>query len=228
MRPRIDEPADWEGLSREALHDLQRRVADRAVLRDDRGDVEVVAGVDQAFQDDDALSCALSMRDGEETERSGARREAPLPYIPGLLAFREMPAALAAVEALGEEPAALLVDGSGIIHPRRAGLATHLGVALDLPAVGVIKNLLCGETEEPTRVGEANPVVFEGDVVGYSFLSKERCNPIYVSPGHRFSPEGALDLVREWLQGHKLPEPVFLADRCVDEFKAGSRQSSLG
>lgn len=218
-RPRIDDPSTWRGLETDDFYEIQHRVAEAAVLRDEGFQMDVVAGVDQAFQGDDVLSCAVSMRGEGVVEKSSARCPVEMPYVPGLLAFREMPAALAAVRGLDGRPDALLVDGSGTIHPRRAGLATHLGVALDLPTVGVIKNLLCGETEEPTAVGEANPVMFQGDVVGYSFLSKERCNPVYVSPGHRFSPEGALELVRKWLQGHKLPEPIFRADRCVAGMK---------
>ncbi|MBS1263289.1 MAG: Endonuclease V [Methanonatronarchaeales archaeon] len=228
MEPSLPDPSTWTHLTKEGLYRLQEEVAERATFDDEGGDVERVAGVDQAFPGDLVLSCVVSMEGEDVVERSAAEGETPMPYVPGLLVFREMPTAMAAVESLDDEPDALLVDGSGAIHPRFAGLATHLGVALDLPTVGVIKNLLCGETEEPTEVGEANPVLYEGRLVGYSFLSKERCNPVYVSPGHRFSPEGALDLVREWLTGHKLPEPIFLADRCVDEYGAGSRQPPPG
>jgi len=224
----VSDPGQWRDVSNEQLKKVQHLVADASVLEDVHGGVERVAGVDQAFPENEVLSCVVSMESGSEVERSSASTGVPMPYVPGLLAFREMPSALDAVKGLGEGPDALLVDGSGAIHPRLAGFATHLGVALDVPAAGVTKNLLCGETEDPVEVGETNPVIYEGDVVGYSFLSKVRCNPIYVSPGHRFSPEGALELVREWLMGHKLPEPIFLADKCVGELRRNPRQESLG
>lgn len=217
--PELVDPSTWGELPPEEMYEIQERVSERAIFEDEHGEVETGAGVDQAFPGDRVVSCAVSMRGRSVVERSYVEEEAVMPYVPGLLAFREMPAAMAAVDGLEEQPDALLVDGSGRIHPRFAGLATHLGVALDLPSVGVTKNLLCGETEEPTEVGEANRVVYEGRLVGYSFLSKERCNPIYVSPGHRYSPEGALRLVRNWLQGHKLPEPIFEADRCVSKIQ---------
>ncbi len=116
-------------------------------------------------------------------------------------------------------PTILFVDGCGINHPRRAGLASQIGVTMDVPTVGVSKNVLCGSFEPPGRVGDASPLIFEGELVGYVLFSKKRCRPIVVAPGHRVSVDGALDLARRYLRDHKLPEPCFVAHQHVNDVK---------
>jgi deoxyribonuclease V len=165
-----------------------------------------------------------------------ARRETRIPYIPGLLAFREGEAVVASVCALETTPDIVLVDGSGRIHPRQAGLATHVGVALDIPTVGVAKSLLCGEPcRSAEGLGEDERVAIAADdsvdapsdtTIGYAYQSKQysenasmTVNPLYVSPGHRVSAETAVDLVAEACYGYKLPEPVRRADSLADEAK---------
>jgi deoxyribonuclease V len=206
------------------------------------GDVDaaapLVAGVDQAFVGDLAVSAVVVVRDGAVVERASAVEETGIPYIPGLLSFREGGAVLAALEALDCEPDLALVDGSGRIHFREAGLATHVGVALDLPTVGVAKSLLCGTPRESldrklpagTRVAiEADADVETADpgtVIGHAVQSRQfesgnrHVNPLYVSPGHRVSAEMATDLVAACCGGYKLPEPTRLADAYADELKA--------
>ncbi|MUV90491.1 endonuclease V [Halapricum sp. CBA1109] len=204
----------------------QRRLGDES---------PIVAGVDQAFLDDDrAVSAAVALRDGEVIETVTAVRETAIPYIPGLLSFREGSAVLAAVESLSVDPDALLVDGSGRIHYREAGLATHVGVTLDCPAVGVAKNLLCGRPRDPLpdRMAEGDRVAIEADdevtapdgtVIGYFFQSRQyesgstSINPLVVSPGHRVSAETAVDVVARCCAGYKLPEPTRLADAAAGE-----------
>ena len=252
-------------LSRAEMEDLQRELAAVATFEDDldfdpdavrakpadRGqatlggsanegggeDAPVVAGVDQAFLGDTAVSAVVAMRDGEVIERVWAVEETEIPYIPGLLSFREGGAILAAFEELAVEPDLAVVDGSGRIHFRQAGIAAHIGVMLDLPAVGVAKSLLCGRLREPypdhapegTRVAvEADGRVDapDGTVIGHAFQSRQyesgktSINPLYVSPGHRVSAETATDLVERTCAGYKLPEPTRLADAYADEAKA--------
>jgi deoxyribonuclease V len=209
---------------RRRLFSLQDEIASTIGL-EDRFSEKVVAGVDQAF---------ISREDGRELVVSGAVAfdstlrpistswallETTFPYIPGLLSFREGPAALEAIKRLEARPTVLFVDGCGINHPRRAGLASSIGVALGMPTMGVSKNVLCGIFDPPGRVGDASPLVFEGERVGYVLLSKKRCRPIVVAPGHRVSVDGALDLARRYLRDHKLPEPCFLAHQHVNEVK---------
>jgi len=221
-----------ESASRDEMVALQKEIVEKAVFESDV-ETETVAGVDQAFADDVAVSAAVVVRDGETVETATARRETRIPYIPGLLAFREGRAAIAALNELETTPDVTLVDGSGRIHPRQAGLATHVGVALNVPTVGVAKSLLCGEPrrsverlEEDDRV----PILADSDVnaedgtkIGYAVQTKQysdeastAVNPLYVSPGHRVGAETAVELVAEACDGYKLPEPVRRADSLAD------------
>jgi deoxyribonuclease V len=201
-------------------------------------DAPAIAGVDQAFLDDRAVSAIVVVRDGRVVERAHAVVDTEIPYIPGLLSFREGGAILAAFEALSTTPDLAVVDGSGRIHFREAGLATHVGVALDLPTVGVAKNLLCGRPVEPLpedglpageRVAveaDADVTAPDGTVIGYAVQTKQydsprrHVNPVYVSPGHRVSAETAAGVALQCAAGYKLPEPTRLADAYADDLKA--------
>lgn len=223
-------------LSREEMESLQREIAAKAVFSNafDRPDSPIVVGVDQAFPDDDrAVSAIVAIRDGEVIERASAVADLSIPYIPGLLSFREGESILAAFETLSVEPDLALFDGSGRIHFRQAGLATHVGVTLDLPSVGVAKSLLCGRLsdppEEPFAEGTRVPVVAdgrvevpEGTVLGYAVQTRQyegdrHINPLYVSPGHRVSADSAAALAEAHCTDYKLPEPIRLADRYAGE-----------
>ncbi|WP_335999706.1 endonuclease V [Halorientalis halophila] len=197
----------------------------------------VVVGVDQAFLDDGrAVSALVALQAGEVIERAHAVAPTEIPYIPGLLSFREGGAILAGFRELSVDPDMALFDGSGRIHYREAGIATHIGVMLDLPSVGVAKNLLCGDARKSTEglaEGERVPIEAnekvtapDGTVIGYAVQSRQYdspnqyINPLIVSPGHRVSAETAADLVLACSAGYKLPEPTRLADAYADELKA--------
>jgi deoxyribonuclease V len=209
----------------------------------------LVAGVDQAFVDDRAVSAIVILRGREVVERVYAVEQTEIPYIPGLLSFREGGAVLAAFEALEHDPDIVFLDGSGRIHYREAGLATHIGVTLNVPAIGVAKNLLCGRPRESLdrKLPEGARVPIEADaevepggaaetrradgeaaeepVIGYAVQSRQYdsesryINPLIVSPGHRVSAETAADLVLATAAGYKLPEPTRLADTYADSVK---------
>ena len=233
-------------LSRSEMEALQREVADAAVFADDCGvapdDIRagdaLVAGVDQAFltttEPERAVSAVVVLRGDEVVERTHAVTELSIPYVPGLLAFREGGPILEALETLDADPDLYLFDGSGRIHFREAGLATHVGVIRDTPSVGVAKRLLCGTPREPVDElpeGERVPIEAddsmdtpEGTVVGYAYQSRQypnsqRINPLYVSPGHRVSAETAVSFVAACGGEYKLPEPTRLADAYADEVK---------
>ncbi len=134
------------------------------------------------------------------------------PYIPGLLSFREVPPLL---PLLGQipEPDIIMVDGAGIAHPRRFGLASHLGLITNKPSVGCAKSYLSGEYSEPGKDAfEREPLEMEGKLAGYVLRSKNRCRPLYISPGHMLDPAEALKCILLCLRGYKLPEPIRLAD----------------
>ena len=223
-------------LDREEMEALQREIAAEARFTDDHDLPEspVVVGVDQAFPGDRAASAIVAMRDGEVIERVSAVTDPSIPYVPGLLSFREGESILAAFEELSVDPDLALFDGSGRIHFRQAGLATHMGVTLDLPSVGVAKSLLCGRLSNPpaepfsegTRVpivADARVAVTEGTVLGYAVQTRQyeggsrHINPLYVSAGHRVSAETAASLAESHCAGYKLPEPIRLADRYAGE-----------
>ncbi|MFH5798230.1 endonuclease V [Haladaptatus sp. CMAA 1911] len=236
---------DPESVRTEPTDDAQTRLP-TGEGKDDDSDIAasiepsespVVVGVDQAFLGDLAVSALVASRDGDVIERAHAAVETEIPYIPGLLSFREGTAILRAFEELTVEPDLAIVDGSGRIHFREAGIATHIGVMLDVPAVGVAKKLLCGALRDPPQgylsEGERVPVVSnsrvsapDGTVIGYALQSrqypnpeKRHVNPLYVSPGHRVSAETAADLVWQLCAGYKLPEPTRRADAYADEVK---------
>jgi deoxyribonuclease V len=246
-------------LSHAAMEALQREIAETAVFSDDLGfdparvSVDgdtgqtilssdgdrhpLVAGVDQAFVGDRAVSAVVVMQGGEVVERVHAVEPTEIPYIPGLLSFREGDAILAALQQVEHDPDVLLVDGSGRIHFREAGLATHVGVTVDVPTVGVAKNLLCGTPERPLDGGFPEgtrvPIRADDDVetaangthIGDAVQTRQYdspnryVNPLIVSPGHRVSADTAADLVLATAAGYKLPEPTRLADRAAAEAK---------
>ncbi len=235
MNPVRPEFVPDPSLSRTEMESLQCEIAETARFEDD---VEIdlfdshtlVAGVDQGFDGEYATSVIVVMRDGNVLERVHARKRTEIPYIPGLLSFREGGAILAAFDQLETEPDVALFDGSGRIHFREAGLATHIGVTLDLPAVGVAKSLLCGQPAEtldgPLSEGTRVPILADDNVtaptetvLGYALQSRQYdsgnryINPLYVSPGHRVGPKTAASLAEQYCEGYKLPEPIRLADR---------------
>jgi len=197
-------------------------------------DAPVVVGVDQAFLDERAVSAIVAVQDGAVIERAHAVTPLEIPYVPGLLAFREGGPILEAFDALAVDPDLAVFDGSGRIHYRQAGIATHVGVVHDLPSVGVAKSLLCGVPDadvDGRPEGWSTPIRADdeveapaGTVLGHAsqsrqYASSTRINPLYVSPGHRLSAETALGLVRRLCAGYKLPEPTRLADAYATEVK---------
>jgi deoxyribonuclease V len=229
-------------LSHEEMEAMQRDIAGTAVFSDDidfepddipAGDV-IVAGVDQAFLDERALSAVVVLRGDEVVARAHAVTPLEIPYIPGLLAFREGEPIVAALENLDVDPDLLVFDGSGRIHFREAGIATHVGVIFETPAVGVAKNLLCGRPRQSVdSLPEGARVAIEaddsmtapdGETVGYAYQSRQypdstKINPLYVSAGHRLSADTAVDCVEASGGEYKLPRPTRLADQYADDLK---------
>jgi deoxyribonuclease V len=198
-------------------------------------DPPVVVGVDQAFLEERAVSALVAIQDGDVIERAHAVTPLEIPYVPGLLAFREGDPILAAFEELAVEPDLAVFDGSGRIHFRQAGIATHVGVVLDLPSHGVAKSQLRGHADQHIAgrpQGWSTPVradgtveAPEGTVLGDAYQSRQwdraqSINPLYVSPGHRVSAETTVELVEALCAGYKLPEPTRLADGDADALKA--------
>ncbi len=200
-----------------ALRDEQRRLA-AAVERTDRvGPVHVIGGADVGFEQGGAVTRAaiVLLRYPELTllDFRIARVPTTLPYIPGLLSFRECPALLAAWQRLPQRPDLLLVDGQGIAHPRGLGVASHFGLLVDVPTIGVAKSLLYGSYAPLADGVGASSALWAGEsLLGYVWRSKVRCRPLFISAGHRISPDSALQWVQGCCRGYRLPEPTRFAD----------------
>lgn len=212
-------------LSPRAALARQRELAAR-VVRTGRPRLGTVCGVDASVRAGRVVAalCLFSFPDLEPRASVTAERPLDFPYVPGLLAFREVPALLAAYARLPEEPDLLLVDGHGLAHPRRCGIACHLGVELDRPSLGCGKSLLVGEHREPGfRRGSRARLVHRGEVVGVCLRTRTDVRPVYVSIGHRIDLEAAVRAVLACTRGHRLPEPIRAADHL-----AGRRAAELG
>ncbi|MBK9387730.1 MAG: endonuclease V [Planctomycetes bacterium] len=197
---------------------LQERLRAELVSRGSVRAPRVLAGVDVAIEaSGHALAAAVAweVASGELRELRCARLPLRFPYVPGLLAFREGPAVLAALALLETPVDAVLIDGAGVAHPRGLGLAAHVGLCLPVPCVGVAKSRLCGSAAEPApEPGAWTPLLdAEGRRMGTALRSRARAGPLFLSPGNRISQDGALALVLAALRGHRLPEPIWHADR---------------
>lgn len=199
-------------------------MAGRVALKALRRPPRLLAGADVALDGASCLAYAgvivYTYPDLREVERRWAEAALEFPYIPGLLAFREAPALLAALERLECEPDVVFFDGQGLAHPRRLGIASHLGLFLNRPTVGCAKSRLVGAYREPgPRFGDRAPLRDGRQVVGSVIRTRPGTRPIFVSPGHLIDAEGAARLALSCCDGFRIPKPTREADRFVAELK---------
>lgn len=215
-------PHSWNLAPSEAIA-VQRRLASRVRTTPPRRDPQIFAGVDCAFSPDGSrcLAAAVCWHPVRGVlEECIAARPLRFPYVPGLLSFREAPAVLAALRALRIVPDALMVDGHGLAHPRRFGIACHVGVLCGLPTVGVAKSRLCGEHREPGRSrGARAALTHHGERIATVLRTREDVRPVYVSIGNAVDLPAAVRWVLRAGGGYRLPEPTRLADRAVARAK---------
>jgi deoxyribonuclease V len=191
-----------------------------------RGEPGYVAGVDAAFSDDEVFAAACLYRYPELAlvEEAYVVQKLRFPYVPGYLSFREGPAIIAAVRKLKTKPDIILVDGQGIAHPRGAGIASYLGVMLNVPSIGCAKTRLIGEFKEPgSSKGGWSPLQHEGKVIGAVLRTRDEVNPLFISPGHRVDLESSIRIVLSCAGRYRIPEPL----RCADALSR-KRKSSRG
>jgi len=180
--------------------------------------ITMVAGVDVSLRRGIARAAVVVLALPALVELERVCVDAPItyPYVPGLLSFREAPVILQALERLAHTPEVLMLDAQGYAHPRRLGLASHIGVLLDHPTVGCAKSRLCGTYEEPGRERGATSYLYDQDeVIGAVLRTRTGVRPVYVSLGHRMTLEAALDLVLACGKGYRLPEPTRQAHRAA-------------
>ena len=190
---------------------LQKQLAAQVKIAPlDLSTLRTVAGIDVSHKDiGRAAVVVLSYPDLEVVEKVTVEQEVTFPYIPGLLSFRETPVILAALEKLKTTPDALMLDGQGWAHPRRFGIACHVGVLCDLPSVGVAKTRFVGTFDTLGDIpGDTAPLMDKNEQIGVVLRGKKNMNPLYISLGHKMDTASAADLVKSCLRGYKLPEPT--------------------
>ena len=210
-----------------ALRDQQRLRATE-VIHHDAFEVmppRLIGGADVGFEQGGEVTRAalviLEYPSLKVIEYQVARIATTMPYIPGFLSFREVPALQAAWDQLQHRPDLLFVDGHGVAHPRRLGVASHFGLLVDVPTIGVAKQRLCGTFISPDAApGSCQPLMDNDQKLGWVLRSKVRCNPLFISTGHRISQDSALQWVQNCLRGYRLPEPTRWADAVASRRRA--------
>jgi len=214
---------DWNLTPREAI-EVQQRLRGLVRIIPLARDIHTIAGADISFNRfSDTIHTGivvLSLPDLRVVETAGVRGTAKFPYVPGLLSFRETPSLLEAWDQLKTKPDVLMLDGQGLAHPRRFGIACHVGVLLDLPAFGCAKSILVGRHDEPgLDAGSRSPLVDRDEVVGVALRTKRKVNPVYVSAGHLIDLPSAVDLALRSTTTYRQPEPTRQAHLLVNRMR---------
>lgn len=201
---------EWPATAEEAIS-IQQSLRNQVITTDQLDAVQYVAGVDVGFEAEGSVTRAavavLSLSDLQLRDRAIARRPTSFPYIPGFLSFREVPAVLDALAKLTVTPNLLLCDGQGIAHPRRFGIACHLGLLTNIPSIGVAKSLLVGRhAEVGNEKGDRQLLIHKGETIGVALRTRPKTKPLYISPGHRISLETAIAYVLRCTTKYRLPE----------------------
>lgn len=213
----------WDVSPTEAV-EIQQRLRSQLDLQSEPEQLETVAGIDVSYdKGSDVLFAAIvvmRVTDLQVLDTAGTTAVVPFPYIPGLLSFRECPAVLQAWEKLSVKPDCLMCDGQGIAHPRRFGIASHLGVWLDTPSIGCAKSLLVGEYKEPgAKRRSTAPLIHRKEQVGVILRTKDNTGPVFVSQGHKISLKKAIEVVLACCTKYRLPEPTRQAHLLVNELR---------
>ncbi|MEW6599900.1 MAG: deoxyribonuclease V [Nitrospirota bacterium] len=183
---------------------------------------EFIAGVDAAFSGDKviAAACLYKYPDLVHVEDAFAIEDIPFPYIPGLLSFREGPAIIKAIRRLNKKPDLVIFDGQGIAHPAGMGIASHIGVLLDMPSIGCAKSRLIGDYDTPgISKGMTSELTYHNTVIGTVLRTRDNVRPLFISPGHMIDMKGAVDIVLACTGRYRVPEPIRSADALAGRIK---------
>lgn len=209
----------WNLSEKQAIT-LQRELAKQVICKDHLTKVNFIAGIDMAINKENGMARAavvlLSYPALKVIEKHTHEEPLHMPYIPGLLSFREIPSMLGAFSKLQHRPDIIMVDGMGIAHPRRIGIASHLGLWLNIPTIGCGKSLLVGKFDESRlglQAGSLVPLVDKGETIGAVVRTRTNVSPLFISVGHLISLETSLHYVLACSGGYRLPEPTRLADK---------------
>ena len=226
---RVRELHPWDVTYKEAA-DIQNRLRVMLTLRKPRGKIRTVAGADVYYEKRGNTLYAgvrvFSFPELDPIDESTAVGTATFPYVPGLLSFREAPVLLEAFRHLATEPEVIIFDAQGIAHPRRLGLACHVGLVLDRPSVGCAKSRLVGEHDDVgERAGDLSHLRHEGKIVGAVLRTRSRVRPVFVSAGHRMNLTSSVAIVERTCRGYRLPEPTRQAHLLVNQLRRGERRA---
>jgi deoxyribonuclease V len=206
---------------------IQEKLGQKVLLSPLRRSPRTVAGVDAAFSETHVFGAAVlfTFPGLEPIDEAAVVSEIKFPYVPGYLTFREAPALIRALRLLKAVPDLILVDGQGIAHPRGIGIASHLGVLLDIPTIGCAKSRLIGEFCVPApEKGSWSRLSYHGEIIGAVLRTRENVRPLYVSPGHRVNLRDSLDIVMACLRNYRIPEPLRRADFLSKNEKRAARK----
>ena len=200
------------------LQNEQIKLASQVILSDSLKKIKTIAGAQQTQIGNDIVSmiAVLHYPSFERIEQKHAQSKSLLSYTSGFLFYREGPAVIEAFKQLENKPDLLMVLGNGILHPRRLGMASHLGIVLDIPTIGIAKNKIAGELRDHT-------LYLEKEARGYEVLTREHAKPIYISPGHKVSLQKSIEIVKSCIvPPHKLPEPLHVANKLLNKMQLGN------
>lgn len=218
----MDEDSNRRGFSAKKAHEAQLRMSEKIICEDKLPKkIQLVAGVDVAYADDVSIG-AVAVLDYDSlklVEKQTAFCKTRFPYVPTLLSFREIRPAVLCIRKLHAQPDLFLVDGYGFAHPYHCGFASHLGLVLRKPAIGVAKSRLIGEVKTVISRVEANLIESDQKTVGAAVITKSGCRPVYVSVGNRVSLETAVKIVKHCAKNNRIPEPILTAHRIATNEK---------
>jgi len=217
-------PADYEKLTAEQAIAYQQELRKQISIKPFDREIKVIAGSDISFNKyEETVYAGIVLFNYPELKIIGtatAISRTSFPYISGLLAFREVPALLEAWDKLEIKPDVLVLDGQGIAHERRLGIAAHFGLITGATTIGSAKSRLAGKYEEPAnKVFAQSPMYDKGEIIGMALRSKKNCNPIYISPGNNISMEQSVELIKNCIRGYRIPEPTRQAHLLVNKIR---------
>ena len=217
---------NYEGISLIDATNIQNQLRNKVSLITQNSSITTIAGADISHNKDTDIVYAgivvLSYPQMIPLSYSLVIAKTTFPYIPGYLGFREVPAMLQAWNQIPEKPDLMILDGQGITHPRRMGIASHFGILSDHPSIGCAKNMLYGDYK-PLGLKKYNdsPIISQGEHIGFVLRTKDGVKPVYISPGHKVSVNDSLELMRPCILKHRIPEPTRLAHEKVNLFRVG-------
>jgi deoxyribonuclease V len=217
---------NYEGISVTEATRIQNELRAEVNIAERKLDIHTVAGADISLNLYSSTIYAgiilLSFPQLQPVAYSLVKAETHFPYIPGYLAFREVPALVRVWEQMEIKPDILIVDGHGIAHPRRMGIAAHFGTVTQQPSIGCAKKILFGKYEEPgLEYGASTPIIDKQEQIGYAFRSKGKTAPVFISPGNLIGMENSLQVIRQCTGKYRIPEPTRLAHELVNKFRKG-------